>query len=308
MTAASFERNTDFSGAAPGRGTFPIAAATTLLKGTIAVLDASQNANVPAAGRDAVGKLSSTYLNPGSAGDVDAEVEYGVFSWAITGTTPVAEEVVYVVDNQTVSIDSSGGTRGIAGIVVDIKNGQAQVWMGPHVIALVRPALRVAALRLRMPIGACRLSTGAAIPAFSNGVADGFSLVDAEAFALRINNGSTTQFWGDVALPSNLDANQPVVLHFIVSRVGAADASVGITPHVFRNRPGVLHDAGGDLVSGDTTFATQTTKQVTDISIAITGAAASDSLSVGFQATASLANDDLLILDAYITCFEVAGT
>lgn len=308
MTAASFERNTDFTGVAPSRGTFSIAAATTLLKGTIAVLDASEDANVPAAGRDAVGKLSATYLNPGSAGDVDAEVEYGVFGWAYTGTTPVPEEVVYVVDNQTVSIDSAGGTRGIAGIVSELKNGQVYVWMGPHVIALVRPALRVSALRLRMPMGACRLSTGAAIPAFSNGVADGFALVDSEAFALRINDDSTTQFWGDVTLPANLDTTQAVTLHFLVSRVGAADASVGITPHVFRNRPGALHDAGSDLVSGDTTFATQTTKTVTDISITITGAAASDNLSIGFQATASLANDDLLILDSWVSCFAASGT
>lgn len=308
MTASSFERNTEFTGTAPGRGTFPIAAATTLLKGTIAVLDSSNDANVPANGRDAVGKLSATYLNPGSAGDVDAEVEYGVFGWGYTGTTPVPEEIVYVVDNQTVSIDSNGGLRGIAGVVSEVKNGQAYVWMGPHVIALARPALRVAALRLRMPMGACRLSTGAAIPAFTNNSADGFALVDSEAFALRINNGSTTQFWGDVSLPANLDTNQPVTLHFLVSRVGAADASAGITPHVFRNRPGALHDAGSDLVSGDTTFATQTTKQVSDISITITGAAASDNLSIGFQTNAALATDDFLILDSWVSCFSTAGT
>ena len=128
----------------PAQGSYPMAANTLIPGGTLVTIDSSGNANSPAtndaSGNPAVGIAKLTYNNKtgspagGSAGDLTCEVVYGVGGFAISGTTPKARDRVYVVDNQTVSIDQNG-TRGFAGVVIEVRtiNGVAQafVFVGP---------------------------------------------------------------------------------------------------------------------------------------------------------------------------------
>lgn len=303
MTATTVERLTPRVGPLPQVGTFGMAAAINILKGTIVTLDDAGRADTPAAGQDAIGVAAATFINASGAADaVDAEVTYGVFGFFIDGTTPKARQVVYVVDNQTVSLDPAGG-RGIAGIVTEVRANQggvnqAFVWMGPHVVASIRGGLDV-----EVPLGNFRLSTGAAIPAFAGGSADGFSLSDSEGFGLRINDDSTTVFVGNCRLPELVPAGATVTLHVLASRVGATDTAVELlTPVVFANREGVAYDAGASLVTGNFGVMAGATKVVHELTKAITGAQGGDALTITLAAvTANLANDDLIIHSVWIS-------
>jgi hypothetical protein len=312
MTATTVERLTNMTAPlTPAHGTFPIAANTLLLKGTIACLDSADRLCVPGAGCDAIGMLEATYRNrttdpatgggtAGAAGRIDGEVRYGVHEWLISGTTPRPRQVVYVVDNQTVSVDPTGN-RGIAGIVSEVRteNGvaRAYVYMGPHVIAFIRGSLDI-----DIPLGGFRLATGAAVPAFSAGVADGYTLADSEALSLRINDDSTTVFWNAVKLPEQVPAGATVTLHVLMSRVGALDvAAVLLTPTVFANREGVAYDAGTNLVSGTFALIADATKVVAERTVSIVGALGGDVLSVSLVAAAGLDDDDLVIHAVWIS-------
>lgn len=307
MTATSVERMTNLTAPlTPAHGTFPIAANTLLLKGTIACLDSADRLAVPGAGLDAIGILEATYLNRttdpggGAAGRIDGEVRYGVHEWLISGTTPRPRQVVYVVDNQTISVDPTGN-RGIAGIVSEVRteNGvaRAYVFMGPHVIASIRGGLDV-----DVPLGGFRLATGAAVPAFAVDVADGFTLADSEALSLRINNASTTVFWNAVKLPEQVAAGSVVTLHVLASRVGGANTAVAVlTPTVFANREGVAYDAGASLVAGSFGVMAGATKVVHELTLPVTGALGGDVLSVSLVAAAGLAADDLVIHAVWIS-------
>lgn len=105
-----------------------VAASTLLIKGTLVAIDSSGNA--VAASADATlkiaGKAREEYDNSsGVAGDVVAEVEHGCFRWENSAggdaiTVAHRGKVCYAVDNQTVALTSSNGSRPIAGIVEDV--------------------------------------------------------------------------------------------------------------------------------------------------------------------------------------------
>lgn len=147
MTVTAIERLTQYYGAIPARGTFPIAANTKILKGTLVGLDSAGRAiaaTTAATCVRVVGKASSTVNNltgselGGAAAAADVEVEYGVFNWANSaGADEIAADDVgklcYAVDNQTVALTSNGGTRQIAGLIAGYYNSQVQVWTNPIV-------------------------------------------------------------------------------------------------------------------------------------------------------------------------------
>jgi len=151
MAALTIERMTKFAGVVPARGTYPIAANTRIFKGSLVVLNSSGQAipgNTIANGAAiAVGRSSATYDNRtgseagGAAAALDVEVEFGVFAWDSAGAADLiaADDVgklAYVVDDQTVALTSSTGARIAAGVITEFRNGQAYVWMGPHVFPL----------------------------------------------------------------------------------------------------------------------------------------------------------------------------
>lgn len=290
----------------PAKGTYGIAANTLLLRGQITTLDAAGRAAVPGAGQDAIGVSFATYRNRttddsgGAADAMNAEVKHGLFNFLISGTTPRPRQVVYVVDNQTVSVDATGN-RGIAGVVTEVRteNGvaQAYVLMGPHVLAFIRGPIDI-----DLPLGSFRLASGAALPAFSAGV-DGFALVASEAFGIRINDDTTTVMWTSCKLPEHVPAGATIKLHALVSRIGATDTAAELfTSTVFANRKGALYDAGASLVTGNYALIADATTTVVERTLTITGALGGDALSISLAGiTANLANDDLLVSAMWIS-------
>lgn len=142
--AATTARLTESKGRHVNVGTFPIAANTRLFKGTIVQINASGQAVAAADGNGfrAVGRSRATYDNTtgsdagGTAGDLDAQVEYGVFGWAgEAGALPTIGDRCYVVDNETVSTtstSSSGELRGYAGKCVEVRDSKYWVQMDPE--------------------------------------------------------------------------------------------------------------------------------------------------------------------------------
>ena len=134
MAATTRERLTEFFGNVPARGTFPIAANTKVLKGTLVGLDSTGRVKPAGDGATTIlGMTSANYSSlDGTTTDQDVEIEYGTFGWNnAPGELAVEASDVgsncYVLDNQTVS---KTGTV-VAGVVVDVRNGAVRVWSGP---------------------------------------------------------------------------------------------------------------------------------------------------------------------------------
>lgn len=133
MTATTAERNTpsrnadDFS--------FPAAAATKILAGTIVVLNSSGNAEAgaTATGKKTVGVAKQTVDNTGgSAGDLQVPIARGCFRFANSAAADAIANsdygaTCYVVDNQTVAKTDGTGTRSAAGVIRGVDS--AGVWV-----------------------------------------------------------------------------------------------------------------------------------------------------------------------------------
>lgn len=312
MADITTERLTPSTGEAPSKGTYGMAANTLLFKGQIVTQDSAGRAAVPGPGQNAVGVSKATYNNRtgapsgGAADAIKAEVDYGVNGLAFTGSTPKPGQVVYVVDNQTVSLDPAG-SRGVAGICSETKNGLGDdglcyVFMGPLAIAMAESLQ--GALSIDIPLGSFRLASGAAIPAYADGT-NGFVLQDSEALSYRLNNAVATVIWAAVRLPESLPASASLTLHVLASRIGSSDAATAtITPSVFRNREGAAYDAGNALTTGDFPLLSAATKIVQEGTKAIDqngGAQAGDVLSVSLAAGSGLSTDDAIIHAVWIT-------
>ncbi len=319
MTAAAVTRLTPTKGLIPAKGTAPIAAAVMLIKGTLVSETADGHADIVHSAQRILGVSTQTYDNTlGAAGDISAQLEFGVFGFVISGSTPKPGDVMFAVDNQTISTSSSGGTRGVAGFLISIgEDGFGYIYVAPHVgsayadVAAVTvtanaagaDAKTLAVTEVHVPLASLIVSTtGAPVPAFANNSADGLTFVDSKAMALRINNASTTVFAGSVKLPADLDVTKAVTLKILAGRVGSTDTSAVLTPHVWAQHAGSAHDAGADLVSGNTGALSGATKVVTAVSKALASApAANDGLTFTLV-VGSLPTDDMLIYDIWFEC------
>lgn len=329
MTATTLPRNTPSSGVVPARASVPIAADTLCLQGTIAVADANGRAANVANGLNAIGIYSHTYDNrttsrvsSGAAGEISAEVEFGEFELPYTGTAPEMGQVLFNVDNQTVSVDSNGGLRGVCGFAVqpaDTDASTVRVFIAPHASgayadvaatdakadeALADTAL-LAVTEIPVPLGSFMLAAGTPLPAFSDGVATGFNLADSEAVGIRFNPSgdvALAAIWASAKLPDDVDDTAPIEVHFLAARIGTLDTTLVLTVTAFRNRAGVAYDAGADLSSGNTGAIAGATKVAADVSVTLTGAEAGDNLSISVVPSAALDADDLLILACWISC------
>lgn len=132
MTATTTERLTDRTTAPVAlKVTLPSLAATKYLKGTIAHMDSNGRAS-NAVGDDCVGIYCATLdALDGANDDYRLEIEAGVFGFDLDGTVPLPGTKMYSVDNQTVSSDDDTGSRGFAGILTEVSDGQAYVSMNP---------------------------------------------------------------------------------------------------------------------------------------------------------------------------------
>lgn len=133
MTATTAERNTPCRAAA--ELSFPIAADTVVLKGTIVVLDTSGNAEpgATATGKKSVGVARESVDNTGgAAGALDVPIARGCFRFFNSATTDEITDAdygadCYIVDNQTVAKTSGTNTRSVAGVVRGVD--AAGVWV-----------------------------------------------------------------------------------------------------------------------------------------------------------------------------------
>jgi hypothetical protein len=304
MAAATAEILREQKNDPPRVGTFPIAASTRILKGAFVAINASGYALMATEGDGfkVVGISHETYDNSaGAAGDLDAQVKYGVISSAYD-SAPKTGDRVFAVDNQTVSanaLSSTGARRSPVGIVTEVRNAKAYVRVGPEAMVTAGAS---GLKRVNVPLGALRLSTGAAIPAFGAGTADGFELTDSEALGLRINDDSTTVFAGTFPLPADLDDAQDVTLRVMGFRVGSADVTAALTVGAFFHTVGAAHTADANA-GGDTSAFDQATTIVSEATLAIAAAdvpAAPCDLTLTFVATAALDADDLVITSAWL--------
>jgi len=133
MTATATARLTEYCGLTPSHGTIAVKANAILYKGTLVSRTAAGLGIAPVDGDGfpAVGVAAATYDNTGGADSaINAELAYGVHGFAYTGSAPVAGDIVYMVDNQTVSTSSAGDTRGVAGYVSEKVGTIAYVVVG----------------------------------------------------------------------------------------------------------------------------------------------------------------------------------
>lgn len=153
MSALDIERLTEFAGVVPSRGTYGIKANKRIFKGALVGIDSAGRAmpgdTIANGCLSGVGKASATYDNRtgsvlgGGADACDVEVEYGVFEFdsATGGGDDIAADdvgkVCFVVDDHTVALTNGTDTRGIAGLITEVRDGKVFVWMGPHVAALI---------------------------------------------------------------------------------------------------------------------------------------------------------------------------
>ena len=310
MTATTLPRLTDVFGRTPARGTYPVAANELILKGTIVCLDASGNAveGVDGEGLDAVGIASSTADNRttapegGGAGAINIEVEFGVFKLAETGTDPVIGDVVYVVDNQTISTDSDSSARGVAGLCVDVKDSEFYIWVGPHVARLLKNAeletdATSAQHYIPVPVNSFA-DDGGPLVAFNDGVANGIALVDSEYQGFRFNpvGEDTSTLSATVPMPPDLDATADVVVHLLGCRVGSADTTAVLDVGAFFHSVGAAHTADADC-GGSTAALAEATTIVAEKTVTI---AAADVPAAPCDLTLTIAPDSALDADDYV--------
>ncbi|OFV81998.1 MAG: hypothetical protein A2Y78_00240 [Acidobacteria bacterium RBG_13_68_16] len=322
MTATATFRATGRRGLIPAQGTYAVAANVLLLGGTIVTADADGRADVVTAGQNALGILKATSDNRttapegGAAAAVDAEVEFGVFGLAYTGTAPEPGQVVYVVDNQTVSTDSDTGSRGIAGYCVDLSGGQCWTWMGPHVTAqIVIAATEASQLdtaqadivdlqtdvslgRIQIPVESARVAAGTAVAAWADGSANGIAVDESVMYRWNVaGSPALAAIWYSVALPPELDGTENVEIHAMCSRTGSADTTVVLTCTAFFQVAAAAYDADADCGGNSTPAVAGATKVITETIVTIAAANVPDAgpavLSFSLIPTAALDADDL---------------
>jgi hypothetical protein len=116
--------------------------------GSIGVINSSGylTKGATATGLKCVGRINEQVDNSaGSAGDLRADVENGIFRWANSADADAIAladvgNVCYIVDDQTVAKTSGSGTRSPAGIIEDVDSDGDGVWVRMGQDALVAPA------------------------------------------------------------------------------------------------------------------------------------------------------------------------
>jgi hypothetical protein len=213
------------------------------------------------------------------------EIEYGIHGFAYTGS-PKPGDLMYAVDNQT--IDPTKGSKGLAGVCTEIRDGRCFITMGPgndgiltaigvedlDVDNLLLDAL-TAQYQVNVPLTAAIDAVTGIYPlvfADSENALPGIQLTNSKAVSVRWNDhAAPTAIAITVPLPQNLDDTANIVVHALVSKIGATigDATK-LTIGAFFQTVAALHDAdtdrGGD---SDAVVGNAATKTVTELTLAI---------------------------------------
>jgi hypothetical protein len=308
-------RFTDAGPSFPKMMTLPASANSLYPKGTIVTQSPAGRAVSPATsdatGFPARGVAKATFINTTGSemGGLDdsgvIEIDCGIFGFNISGTTPVPGDLLYVVDNQTVSLDPSNGTRGVAGKCCEVRanvagTNQAFVLMGPA----VPTAGQGSQAEINVPLTSFVDPDGDPMVKFVNGASavPGFNLADSEAYGLRWNNNATFDvILTQVGLPMDLDEARPMFVDLIVSKTGATpgDATT-FTMTAFILAVGDLHDADANAGSVSAAIngsaAAKTTQLVTLTIAAADIPAGVRTMTMTIQPTnGTLGTDDLIL-------------
>lgn len=307
MSATTVKRFTKFAGHYPTVGTAPVAANTLILGGTLVSLDSSGNA-VPCAdgnGLRAYGKAVSTIdnrtgsENGGAAGAVNVDVDFGIHEFECADTDLRPGDLVYVVDNQTASKSSSGGTRGVLGVHTEVgADGKKYFLIGPSVASVLGS---VGTETIHIPINSFRVAAGTMPAAFNDGVADGYVVNEGSMYRWNVN--STAAIWASAFLPADLDESRDVVINMLVSREGSSDTDAVVTVTAFLIGAGAAYTAdsntGGNTGAIDT--ATTVVKQVSRTIAAADVPAGPVVLTFSLVPSALLNADDLNLHAVWVT-------
>lgn len=321
MARTDSARLTDHGPLTPAMGTFPSSANSLYPKGTIVTRSSAGRAVSPTtadlSGNPALGIAKATYLNRtgDEMGGLDdsgfIEVDYGVHFFDISGTTPLVDQMLYVVDNQTVSIDPSTG-RGKAGPCTEVRtlNGAAQagVFMGPAAYLAV-----AGQVSQNIPLTSFTLATGAPLAVFASAGTPTFGLefTGSEALTIRWNNDASPGTAAcAVGLPPDLDTSRDMTLEFICSKSGATvgDATT-LTITAFMIASGDLYDvdanAGGVTGALVGNAAAKTTARLTRAIATADIPASAELLNFTVTPTAGLlGTDDLFLHKATLKYFR----
>jgi hypothetical protein len=322
----------DFAGLIPAKGFLPIAGDTLILRKTLVYIDSSGQADDTATVGNVYGVASSTVDNRstapsgGAAGAEDIDVEFGMFEFAYTGGVPTIGQVLFGVDNNTVSTSSAGGTLGIAGYCTDVNptTSRCFVLVGPTIVAQIILAADVAAdlataeaaidaleanaitAQACIPVPVTSfLADGLLLENFVDGTKNGVALVDSECVGFRWNpvGQDTTTLSTSVALPQDLDDAAAVVIHALVFRVGSSDTTAVIAGAGYFQTVGAAHTADDDCITVDTAAIAAATTVVQEVTLAIAAAdvpPAPCSLTFTLTPSSALDADDLVVTSVWI--------
>lgn len=284
MTAATQARNREVSSnPVPDLGTEPIGANTLLLRGTIAALSGGYVvAPTDGDGAQAFGWMRSTIDNRtgselgGAAGAVPADVDFGGGSAFYTGAVPRPGQALYLVDNQTVSVDpvsSTGNARGFAGVALEVRTaGTVYLYISPLVTA---PAKSFGYVCATLP----------EVPAWVDNTTNGFDETTTNSYVF--NPTIDTQFLTMVLpVPENADETQDIVV-----QIQASISSVAVD-----NAVKLLLDAringGANIAPASTVSLTVARQTISFVLPAASIPAGSRSLMLKIRCDNSLDNSD----------------
>jgi hypothetical protein len=229
-----------YAGRHTNHGSLPVKAATKYPKGTMVVRDANGRAARPAAGLHvhgvSEGDFDNTSAGPqGNLGNdaFNVELAYGVHEFAYTGTAPKAGQKVYCVDNVTVSLDSSSGTRGVAGIATEQgASSKVCVFIDPVMNGALAAGTASAVLALSLALGHADLTDADGSQSFDigtlpeNAVLLGASITITEAF----DDGAAGTFVADIGISGG---DTDAILDGAADNLGATGvvaAPLGVRP------------------------------------------------------------------------------
>lgn len=304
MASTGVARLTKFAGLTPAMGTYPLAADTVIPKGTLVTINSSGNAVDDGSGVRCVGVASHTVNNAtgsengGLAGGADVETNYGIHEFVCADADVLPGDIVYALDNQTVTKDPVLGGC-VVGTYHETGSGGKKYVNVSTLVPAVMGSLHEG--RLEVLPSDLRQASGVTAIAFVDGSVDG--IVVNEGVMHRWNVSSTNARWATFVLPPDLDDARDIVLHALCSREGSSDTTAALTVGAFFQTAGAAYTADADA-GGATSAVSAATTVVQEVTRTIAAAdvpAGPCVLNVSLVPTAALDADDLNLHALWVT-------